>query len=795
MFENLKTLTIKGGYFDEETSLDLFKPDEPLSIVYGRNGSGKTTIARCVRQLASAQGESGAEEEAEREYEVSSEEEILDENKSQVFVFDEDFLRDQVRVENDGLNEIVMLGEQVELDNQINARNAELEAITTKWNELKELRAKYDSDSDTASPKFFFEKIRKALREDGGWAVIDRDVKGNQVKSRITPDVVNGLVQMEVPTATADELKAQVQADLNLYFQSDNAQQIYWELRFPEIPEGLWAAAELLTQPLEKPELSDREKRLLAFLQEHTGYYSQDATRTMLDNKWAFCPLCLREAGEQDRDSISKTLTHILNEEAEKFSNLLNVMLTMCQGVEENLPEFPGDLNEQELKDAKVALGNLNKDLEEARRRLEQRKRNIYEPVKEAYSDEELKAYEAHHAEYRKAMQRLDECVKRFNQSVAERGKLKRKIHDGNDLLARKQLAALLQGYDLAMKASDRNATELQRKTGEKEAKENEIKALKAQKNRTDIALGYINVELQYVFYSDKKVKLILGDGCYKLVVNGKTVKPKKISVGERNVLGLCYFFAMLFSGKRDEDKYKAESLIVIDDPVSSFDYGNRLGVMSLLRYQFNAIMKGNVKSRILVMSHDLPSVFDLVKIRSDISGGRGGEKKFYELENKAVKEQTVQNEYKKLLLHVYEYATNRGPDDLDESSEMSIGNIMRRLMEAFASFCYNTSFEKMMCKDGILDAIAPAKRPYYENFMCRLTLNGESHEKEHVYSLNTITRYFTKDEKVQTAKSLLLFLMYVNEEHLKAYCEFENSPAVYNTIKGWQQEEAGWLI
>ena len=99
------------------------------------------------------------------------------------------------------------------------------------------------------------------------------------------------------------------------------------------------------------------------------------------------------------------------------------------------------------------------------------------------------------------------------------------------------------------------------------------------------------------------------------------------------------------------------------------------------------------------------------------------------------------------------------------------------------------------MCRDGILDAIEPTKRPYYENFMCRLTLNGESHEEEHVYSLNTITRYFTKDEKVQTAKSLLLFLMYVNDEHLKAYCEFEKSPTVYNTIKGWQREEAGWLI
>lgn len=52
MFDQLTKLTIKGGYFDAETSLDVFKPNEPLSIVYGRNGSGKTTIARCVRQLA-----------------------------------------------------------------------------------------------------------------------------------------------------------------------------------------------------------------------------------------------------------------------------------------------------------------------------------------------------------------------------------------------------------------------------------------------------------------------------------------------------------------------------------------------------------------------------------------------------------------------------------------------------------------------------------------------------------------------------------------------------------------------
>ena len=159
MFDQIKKLTIKGGYFDVETTLDIFKNDEPLSIVYGRNGSGKTTIARCVRQIAESEEEKEKRlvkiaNGEETEYEVSTEDQIADENKPQVFVFDEDFLRDKVRVEKDGLNEIVMLGEQVELDNQINQRNTELAEITTKWNELKEWRTKYDDVNNTASPLF-----------------------------------------------------------------------------------------------------------------------------------------------------------------------------------------------------------------------------------------------------------------------------------------------------------------------------------------------------------------------------------------------------------------------------------------------------------------------------------------------------------------------------------------------------------------------------------------------------------------------------------------------------------------
>ena len=69
---------------------------------------------------------------------------------------------------------------------------------------------------------------------------------------------------------------------------------------------------------------------------------------------------------------------------------------------------------------------------------------------------------------------------------------------------------------------------------------------------------------------------------------------------------------------------------------------------------------------------------------------------------------------YKNLLEYVYEYA-KKPANDADEHIETGIGNVMRRVVEAFSSFCYNMPFEEMMCRDVILKAIPEKKRKYYE--------------------------------------------------------------------------------
>ena len=783
MFESFKKISIKGGCFDSITELELFKKD-PVSIIYGRNGSGKTTIAYSIGELTKAIDERNSD------FIISSDTPISEDKKDCVFIFNEDFVREQVRVEKDGINTIVMLGEQVELDEKITKLKDDLLKLQDEYKKLAEEKDKYENASLSVSPSYYFNQIRDGLRSDGGWADIDRDLKGNVQKSRINDDVVNRLMSLEEPTEDFETLRERVITDLNLYQESENAQPIIWTQIEPKLPDSLVDVSELLAKPLDAPVLSDREQRLIKLLSTQSRYATEDAQR-LLESDWDICPVCYRDLTNTDKNELVQILTHILNKEASEYKRLLQEALDIFIKIDTELPVFGGNLNDKELNGALIARTNINEILQIVRDRINQRNKNIYQGIEKPFSDDELKIYSDALAVWINALQTIENCVTKFNESVKKRNILFNNVRKNNDLLARKQLSALFYGYKQALANSDKNRKALLEKDKECKTIQEQIKELQSQKERTDIALSYINQELQYVFYSNRKVKLEPGDGCYKLKINGKSVKPKKISVGERNVLGLCYFFAKLFGGKTTSNKYATEYLIVIDDPVSSFDYGNRIGVMSLLRYQFGNIIRGNTGSRILVLSHDLHSIFDLVKIRNEVIAGKNSDRSFMELRNNKLEVKSVRNEYKKLLDSVYAYASNSETNDPDETLEISIGNIMRRLLEAFSSFCYDDSFEKMLRKDDILLKIPENKRIYYGNFMYRLTLNTESHMEESIYSLDSLISCITRDEKVQTAKSILLFLSYINDSHLSAYLSEEQ----LLEIEKWKSEEDSWVL
>lgn len=106
----------------------------------------------------------------------------------------------------------------------------------------------------------------------------------------------------------------------------------------------------------------------------------------------------------------------------------------------------------------------------------------------------------------------------------------------------------------------------------------------------------------------------------YHLKSNGKEVDPKKVSCGERNALALCYFFKEIAKETDVRAIYSDETFLVIDDPVSSFDMENKIGILSFLRWIIGQVLLGCPTTKVPVMTHDFGMLYDLEKALQEIS-------------------------------------------------------------------------------------------------------------------------------------------------------------------------------
>ena len=210
-----------------------------------------------------------------------------------------------------------------------------------------------------------------------------------------------------------------------------------------------------------------------------------------------------------------------------------------------------------------------------------------------------------------------------------------------------------------------------------------------------------INKYLNYIFCSDKRMQIqVDGNNEYKLFSRNESVTPNKVSEGERNILGLCYFFTQIFADRDIDSAYKTESLIVIDDPVSSFDQENRVGIISFLKFQFSKLSNGNDRTRIIILSHDIQVILDLDKVFSEINNKRWTTK-FYQLSDKNLSSFSIKsfNKYNFYLKSVYEFGFNNNTE-----FEIIIGNIMRQMLEAFSTFKYQKGIDALTNDPEILN-------------------------------------------------------------------------------------------
>lgn len=771
MLENILSLKVQGGYFINETDdFPLFQ--NTLNILYGRNGSGKSSISRAIREFS----KNGDEDSEDRKYTVSFNADI---DKSSIHVFNEDFIKEKVLVDSDGVGTIVMLGKQVEVDAAIAKLKISQSKLQGDYSKLLELREHLKNARNNASPLFYRKSLKSGLN---GWASMDSNIKNIKINSKITEDVLARLFGLEhtiTKGETLPKLQQKFKNDFELYQSTNNAVKLFWPKESFGLTMSLQEILNLLNIHIEKPTLTERDKIIISIAEGKYSKYINEVDTILADSELHVCPLCQRELTESEKSDLQSRIHKFFNKSAEEYKGRLYSIMNSINSVEPSLPSTNNDAFINQIGAIIETVQVLNRHLANIRTQIGVKIANIYADTR---FDFDIAEFDKAISDYNKACDNLSKAIENYNNAIDEREALKDKLIEINNKIAFLTNKGLFEAYFKALAMQEDNESKIANVEKQIENYRSAILSLEQEKKQVRIALNFINQALHFIFYDKNRLVLVEGEGCYRLKSKGYEVKPKDVSLGERNIIGLCYFFASLFEGKNEDTQYTDEILAVIDDPVSSFDFENRIGVISFLKWQLAKMHRGNSHSKALVLTHDIQVALDLLKTNEPIINIQ---QKLMCLSDHKLqfKNRKDISEYKQLLHDIYEFAKL----DVVPDNSFTIGNKMRKVLEAYFSFNYANGYTNEGCLDIVLKD--SDKKEYFKNTVLRLLLNGESHSEERVKAMNYNSEFVSETEKQRVAKDVLCLLYTIDSNHLKFVLKQQD---VSRQIEKWLEEIEG---
>ncbi|MDR2353901.1 MAG: AAA family ATPase [Deltaproteobacteria bacterium] len=795
LIDKITGFKIKTNFsvFKKETELDFFSlkggdsKKIRVALLYGNNGSGKSTIAEGVRTLNDPANQNGIQFKLVPQIE----------EMPKVFVFDEKYIEQNIKVKSEGLKAIVLFGKQIEIENAIKNTKTNIENKEKERDQLSVKISEYKDKKNKISPVFWLNSLIRKLKEDGGWA----DIKGKTIKrasqkDSVTEDEVNRIGKLtptnttNTPTDTTNKFESSFQEKLIILKKTND---VYDEIRKHENQISLNSdivkrTADLLHTIVRKPQLTADEDMLTNAV---TTEEIIEVKEFLSDKSICVCPKCLQYINDDYRKMIITQIEKILNEDVSKFIEQINQFL-----VKEVSQESYEKYNQLGSYTELISnINSLNNAIKKHNSAIKNKINNIYENITYDESINLIAAYDT----FQKTLSDIENEREKFNDAISQRKQLKDDLLILNDERAHFAIKDDYEIYLSAKKNSDEAEEQLTLVNDKIKKYQSDLSDLESPQKNYKIGVNEINKSLEYIFCSKDRLKLELGsDHLYHLKSKGINVDPSKVSLGERNAIALCYFFTEINTNKNANSLYSDEMLLLIDDPISSFDFDNKIGIFTYLNYKFDQILTSCASTKILIMTHDYNSMIYLNKIFNYISNHCKNNKKpadysIFKLVNsnlEIMKNIDQYNEYSELLNTIFKFASEKVSENelsIGNTIELTIGNTMRRTIEAFTSFIYKKKFYEIIFVTDLLSANEDRnKTEFLLNPMYRLVLNSESHGENKVKTMQGIEdfNHISTMEKQRLAKHILCLIYHLNKEHIKAYL-----PENHEEIKKWYEE------
>lgn len=307
---------------------------------------------------------------------------------------------------------------------------------------------------------------------------------------------------------------------------------------------------------------------------------------------------------------------------------------------------------------------------------------------------------------------------------------------------------------------------EVQAKYDENIKLQNEINGLESQKSDYGDFMNFLNEVLESLGINIRLDHCKDDEKLYYLRHSNKEdgdLTVKDISEGEKNILALLFFYFELYKDNLQQNPKDEIKLILLDDPISSLDEGNRIYVLELVKH----IIKGKFE-QIFVLTH---SWNDFCDITYGIHRGKdNGDYEFFEITKDSsscskinIMEKSVISPYNILFKEVHELSEKDTSYRLNDCELYHYANSMRRVFEDFLSFKYGGRTVPTKSNERLIKDLYTSSLPKNETVGAKFSSNLSAF----LSFINILSHHPVKsDEVVQNAKFMMKFIKKVDKFH-----------------------------
>jgi len=659
-------------------SLTALETDKKVNLIYGLNGTGKSTLSNFLYN------------QTEEKFRNCSVEGLNDAHE--ILVYNQTFIQEN-------------FFESVNLKGIFTLSKKNKEAETKIANALKEI-AKLESDKETKSKeleaeiislKQKLENTKNAIWKikidySGGDRVLELCLDGYKgSKDNLFNHIVGLAKPTESPTKSINDLKNDLQS-----ISGDNAQ------KYSELSQITFASQNIETETLFNKQIVGNENSTVSQLIKKLG--NSDWVKAGLEylpeepiEKNETCPFCQEK-------TISTTLVEsIKNYFDASYEADINSLKASLEEYSQAIQSIPNKATfeanpkfETHKKDFEIKYNAFTKVVDDNKKLIEDK---IKTPSVTVTLEKSTKALE----ELNEVILKINNDVVEHNKNIDQKATVKANIKKTFWQIMRWDYDQTIDSFKTDKTASKSKTDTLETSIKDYTSKISEQNAIISEQQKQTVnieeAVTNINNGLIDLGITDFEIKKH-SDNLYNIVRGENQEKVfRSLSEGEKMIISFLYFLE-LCRGKKEATETGKKKIIIIDDPISSLSH---IYVFNVGRLIYNEFLRSEKYEQIFILTHSLYFFYEMTDTNRDrrkenqnlfrISKNSEGSKIF------KMKYEEIQNDY-----HSYWYIVN----DEDQQPAL-IANCMRNIIEYFFNFVekkdLNNVFQKQTMQENRFQA------------------------------------------------------------------------------------------